>query len=277
MKPRTHMSITRLSTIALLTLSIVAGALGGMPAASAQDALASLTLDIYTCESRNDPIDPTESLIDQCRLGTEDIPFTLEKISSQDGSAMASTGTGGAPATISFTQLTPGDYRLTQQTPGTIALSYIAQCTSSVRTFDYPFFPFAIVELGGRLNIHLLPGEQLSCDWYNVRAEPEAAAALTITAYSCSGDVIGPGLCDLAPNVEFALTDSAGTVEHLMTGANGIATFDGSGAYHLEAISTLENREFCGFDPHTTTAGADLTLDPATPLAIDAYYCYPGA
>lgn len=277
MKPRTHMSIIRLSTIALLTLSIVAGALGGMPAASAQDAPASLTLDIYTCESRNDPIDPTESLIDQCRLGTEDIPFTLEKISSQDGSAMASTGTGGAPATISFTQLTPGDYRLTQQTPATIALSYIAQCTSSVRIFDYPFFPFAIVEPGGRLNIHLLPGEQLSCDWYNVQSEPEAAAALTITAYSCSGDVIGPGLCDLAPAVEFALTDSSGTVEHLTTDANGIATFDESGTYHLEAISTLENREFCGFDPHTPTSGADLTLDPSVPFALDAYYCYPGA
>jgi len=225
----------------------------------------------------HDPIDPNQTLVAECNLGTDDIPFTLEPLSSGSGSAMASTGAGGAPATISFGQLAPGDYRLTQQTPATIAQSYIAQCTSSLRRFDYPFFPFAIIESGGRLNIHLLPGEHLSCDWYNIQSEPEAAAALTITAYSCSGDVLGPDLCDLAPGVEFALTDAAGMVEQPHDRSSGIVAFDGSGAYHLEASSTLENREFCGFDPHTTTSGADLTLDPATPLAIDAWYCYPGA
>ncbi len=260
-----------------IVLGVAPAAIGSPVNAAPAVEPASLVLNIYTCESRNDPIDPTESLIDQCRLGTEDIPFTLEMIASQDGSAMASTGTGGAPATISFTELVPGDYRLVQQTPDTIARSYVATCTSNVRTFDYPFSPFAIIESGGRLNIHLLPGETLTCDWYNVQAEPESAAALTVTAYSCSGDVIGPDLCDLAPDVEFALTNSTGTVEHLTTDSNGVATFDGNGAYHLEAISTLENRVFCGFDPHSTTSGADLTLGPSAPLVIEAYYCYSGA
>ena len=264
----------------LMLLGIAAAAQSGP--ARAQDAPASVTIDVYTCESRNDPIDPTESLIDQCKLGTEDIMFSLDAIGAQGSGASASTGTGGAPSTISFTDLTPGDYRLTQQTPDSIGLSYISQCTSSVRTFDYPFTPFAIIEPGGRLNVSLLPGEQLSCDWFNVQAtpaDPAETAALTITAYSCSGDVIGPGMCDIAPDVTFTIVDAAGKPQQLTTGADGIVTFDGTGAYQLSPTSELPNRNFCAFEPYDTVSISDgsLTLDPANPIAIDAYYCYPGA
>jgi hypothetical protein len=264
----------------LLMLGIVAVALPDRT--RAQDAPASLTIDVYTCESRNDPIDPTESLIDQCTLGTDDIVFTLDAIGAEATGASASTGTGGAPSTISFTDLTPGDYRLTQQTPDTIGLSYILQCTSSTRTFDYPFTPFAIIEPGGRLNIELQPGDQLACDWYNVQAtpdEPADTATLTITAYSCSGDVIGPGMCDLAPNVTFTIVDAAGNAEQFTTGADGIATFDGAGAYQISPTSELPDRNFCAFEPYGTISISDgsVTLDPANPIAMDAYYCYPGA
>jgi hypothetical protein len=264
----------------LLLLGIAAAAQAG--AVRAEDATASLTIDVYTCESRNDPIDPTESLIDQCKIGTEDIVFSLDAIGTQGSGASASTGTGGAPSTISFSDLAPGAYRLTQQTPDTIGLSYISQCTSSTRTFEYPFSPFAVIEPGGRLNIDLLPGEQLACDWYNVQAtpdEPAGTAALTITAYSCNGDVIGPGMCDLAPNVTFTIVDVAGKSQQITTGADGIVTFDGSGAYRLSPTSELPNRNFCAFEPYGTVSIADgaVTLDPANPIAIDAYYCYPGA
>lgn len=271
--------IARLFSVVLL-LGIAAAALPG--AARAEDASASLTVNVYTCESRNDPIDPTESLVAQCTLGTDDITFTLDAIGSQGSGASASTGTGGAPATISFTDLTPGDYRLTQQTPDTVGLSYILQCTSSARTFGYPFSPFAIIEPGGRLNLSLLPGEQLSCDWYNVQAtpaEPADSAALTITAYSCNGDIIGPGMCDLAPDVTFSIEDASGATEQLTTGSGGTATFDGSGVYQLTPISELPDRVFCAFEPYDTVSIADgtITLDSANPVAIDAYYCYPGA
>jgi hypothetical protein len=158
-------------------------------------------------------------------------------------------------------------------------LSYILQCTSSVRSFAYPFSPFAIIEPGGRLNINLLPGEQLTCDWHNVQATPDKPAALTITAYSCSGDVIGPGMCDLAPDVTFTIVDAAGNSEQLTTGPDGTVTFDGSGAYQLSPTSELPNRNFCAFAPYGTVSSSDgaLTLDPAAPIAMDAYYCYPGA
>ena len=238
---------------------------------------ASLTIDVYTCDSLHDPIDPNQTLINECALGTEDIPFTLEPVAPQGGSMMASTGSGGTPATISFSELPSGQYRLSQDAPDTIAQSYVAACTSNVREFEYPFTPFAIVEPDGRLNIELLAGEQLKCDWFNILAPAqETAASLTVTVYSCSGDVIHPELCDLAPNVELRLfSPSAEFV--LTTDANGIATFDGEGTFQIEAVSELEDRVFCSFQPSSDAASGSLTLDPAHPITLEAYYCYPGA
>src|SRR5215218_7124399 len=105
---------------------------------------ASPTVNIYTCDSLHDPIDPNQTLVNECALGTEDISFTLEPVAPQSGGMMASTGSGGNPATISFSQLASGQYRLSQDAPETIAQSYVASCTSTARDFDYPFTPFAI-------------------------------------------------------------------------------------------------------------------------------------
>ncbi len=124
-----------------LAFLCLAGYAAASPAAAALDAPASLTINVYTCDDLHDPIDPNQTLANECALGTEDIAFTLEPASPQSGAMLASTGSGGTPATISFSELTPGGYRLTQQTPATVASSYIAQCTSTVRDFDYPFSP----------------------------------------------------------------------------------------------------------------------------------------
>lgn len=278
MKLRPAHSILRLLTVAMTLLGMTALFGSGPSITNAQSALATLTIEVSTCSPGYDPIDPHETLVNPCNLGTEDIPFTLEPLAGQAGSAMASTGTGGAPATISFSELAAGDYRLIQQTPATIALSFVLQCTSTVRAFDYPFTPFAVIEPGNRLNIHLLPGEHLTCAWYNVQAEPGETSALTITAYDCSGDVIGPGMCELAAGIEFELIDSTGAVAgQLITGADGVATFDGAGDYQLVAISEVDDRVFCAYEPYDLAANGQLTLDPANPIAIDAYYCYPGA
>lgn len=263
--------------LALLGLT----AFGGAPMVAANDAPASLIVNVYTCDSHNDPIDPNQTLANECNLGTEDLAFTLESSNSQAGSAMASTGSGGAPATISFTDIPAGDYRLVQQTSGAVALSYVAQCTSTVRTFSYPFSPFAIIEPGGRLNVQLLPGEQLTCDWYNVEAESAATMphpTLAITVYSCNGDVLDPAICELAPDIEFTITNPTTMIEqHLITGPDGTVIFDGTGDVQLTATTTLPDRDFCAFEPTGVFAGGILALDPATPIALDAYYCYPGA
>ena len=278
MNGRPAISMMRLLAVCTAILGFSALVIGGASSVSAQTAPATLTIDVYTCSAGYDPIDPHETLIDPCNLGTEDIAFTLEPLGRQSGSAMASTGTGGAPATVAFSGLAAGDYRLTQQKSDTISLSYILQCTSDARTFASPFTPFTIIEPGGRLDIHLLAGEQLTCDWYNVQSEPQETAALTITAYDCSGDTIGPDMCDLAAGVEFELTDSTGAVAgQLVTGADGTASFDEAGVYQLTAVSEVENRVFCAFEPYDAMSDGQLTLDPGNPIALDAYYCYPGA
>ena len=244
---------------------------------AAQDAPASLTINVYTCDDLHDPIDPNQTLVNECALGTDDVSFALDPLVPQIGDMMASTGTGGSPATVAFSNLVSGDYRLTQQAPDTIALSYIAQCTSNVREFDYPFTPFAIIEPNGRLNIELLPGEQLACDWYNILvSEQESATTLTVTVYSCSGDVIDPELCDLAPNVDLRLSGPSAEII-IATDANGVATFDGVGTFQIEPVSDLDDRVFCSFLTGSGDAAGTLTLDPASPLTLDAYYCYPGA
>ncbi len=127
------------------------------------------------------------------------------------------------------------------------------------------------------MNLELLPGEQLTCDWYNILAPVQQAAdSLTVTVYSCSGDVIDPELCDLAPNVELRLFSPSAEIT-ITSDANGIATFDGAGEFQIEPVSALEDRVFCGFQPATNSANDALTLDPSNPIALDAYYCYPGA
>lgn len=256
---------------------LIAGYSVPSPDAAALDPPASLTINVYTCDDLHDPIDPNQTLANECALGTEDIPFTLEPIAPQGGGMMASTGSGGTPATISFSELAPGQYRLSQVTSDSIAQSYVATCTSNVRTFEYPFTPFAIVEPNGRLNIELLPDEQLTCDWYNILApEQESAATLTVTVYSCSGDVIDPELCDPAPNVDLRLFSPSAELI-LTSDANGIATFDGEGAFQIEPVSELDDRVFCTFQTDTNENTDLLTLDLTNPMTLDAYYCYPGA
>lgn len=260
-----------------LAFLCIAGYASTFTGRAAIESPASLTINVYTCDASHDPIDPNQTLLNECDLGTDDIPFTLEPIAPQGGSMLASTGTGGNPATIAFSELAAGDYRLVQQTPESIGLSYVAQCTSNVRTFDYPFSPFAVVEPHGRLNIQLLPGEQLVCDWYNVLASEQATATtLTVTVYSCSGDVIDPAICDLAPNVDLRLYGPSAEVI-LTTDAKGVATFDGVGEFQIEPITPLDDRVFCTFEPASGAIGESLTLDPAKPITLDAYYCYPGA
>ena len=76
---------------------------------------ASLTINKYTCQSAHDPVEPNQTLLNECAEPTEDITFTLE---GEAGTASASTGEGGSPATIQFSELEPGLYLLTEEIPG---------------------------------------------------------------------------------------------------------------------------------------------------------------
>lgn len=247
------------------------------PGVAASDAPASLTIDVYTCDDLHDPIDPNATLLNECALGTQDIAFILEPADPGSGEMSASTGTGGSPATISFSNLAPGVFRLMQKTPDSVAQSYIAQCTSNMRAFVTPFSPFAIIEPGGRLNVELLPGEALACDWYNILAPDQVTAAtLTVTVYSCSGDVIDPAICEPAADVDLRLSNPSAEIV-ITSDENGIATFDGEGEFLIEPVTDLPDRVFCAVQAGPAETPNPLTLDAANPVVLDAFYCYPGA
>lgn len=264
--------------LALLVCGIVALAGSGDARGSdaTPDRAASVTVNVYTCDAMHDPIDPNRTLVDECNLGTADLPFRLESLEPDGSTAMASTGSGGHPATIMFSELSPGRYRLSIGESSEIALSYIARCSSTVRSFDYPFEPFAIVEPGGRVNLELLPGESLECDWFDVLRAP--ATSLAVRVLSCDGDIIDPSLCEVVPSVTVTATDPAsGMVETAVTDANGVASFTGSGERVLKAVTDLPDRVGCGFGSDAVTVDGIVTLDPDAPKQVDLYYCYPGA
>lgn len=276
MRNNTYRSLGLLFSVMALVLTATY-AVSGQPVSAKLDSPASLTISVYTCDAQHDPIDPNQTLVNECALGTEDIAFSLQPITSESGGMLASTGSGGSPSTISFSNLPSGDYRLAQATPNTIALSYIAQCTSNVRVFESPFSPWSIIEPSGRLNIQLLPNEQLSCDWYNILApEHTTDATLTVNAYSCDGDVLDPEICEPAAQIDLRLFNPDADII-ITTDGNGVATFDGTGGYTIELVSTLPDRVTCGIHTPGGASGTLVILDPANPIALDAYYCYPGA
>lgn len=225
---------------------------------------ASLTINKYTCDALHDPIEPNQTLINECNLGTEDITFTLE---AQGSTASASTGVGGKPATIVFSDLAAGTYLLTEQIPDNVRLAYISQCTSDVRSFSYPFYPFAIIEPEGRINVELLPGEDMVCDWYNVLA-PESGS-ITIHKYDCSGDVIDPSICDPGAGVSFTLTPDSGQPISLTTDDNGMATVDAEGTFTLAEVG----QEWCFAQSGSVNATGQIEVGPGEDVTIDIYNC----
>jgi hypothetical protein len=226
---------------------------------------ASLTINKYTCDALHDPVDPNQTLINECNLGTEDITFTLEAAGS---TASASTGEGGKPATIVFSDLAAGTYLLTEQMPDNVRLAYISQCTSDVRIFSYPFSPFAVIEPDGRINVELLPGEDMVCDWYNVLA-PDSGS-VTITKYNCSGDVIDKSICAPGSGVDFTLTPvDGGAPISLTTDDSGVASVDVEGTFELEEVG----QEWCIAESSAVNATGQIVVDPGEDVTIDIYNC----
>ena len=68
---------------------LLAGYAEVSPGAAADDAPASLTISVYTCDHLHDPIDPNQTLANKYALGTEDIPFSLQPAAPQGGSMIA--------------------------------------------------------------------------------------------------------------------------------------------------------------------------------------------
>jgi hypothetical protein len=149
--------------------------IAGTPPRAEDDHSASLTLTVRTCPAGYvvEPAGDAASVL--CREPAGDTLFTLD--GGGAGSPSASTGTSGdAPqeAVVRFSGLSGGQYRIRATPLPGLGGAFIAKCTSNLRNFDdYPFFPFARV-IDGAIDIQLLPGEAMACDWYVVAAESDA-------------------------------------------------------------------------------------------------------
>lgn len=127
---------------------------------------ASLTLVTATCAPGYDLFAPRADPAADCSEPTDGIEFGLE---GNGTDATRTTGDDGA-ATATFTELVPGAYQLVGQAPTGLGVAFILDCTSTVRSFDEPFVPLAIVGPDGTLGVTLQAGEALTCAWYGVPA-----------------------------------------------------------------------------------------------------------
>ncbi len=229
---------------------------------------ASLTINVYTCQSLHDPIEPVQTLQAECNEPTEDILFTL----GRDGSvASASTGEGGRPSTIQFSELEPGSYLLTEEIPETIRLAYINECRSDARAMQYPFAPFAIIESDGRIGVELLPGENLECDWYNI--QQDTPGTVTIVKYWCDGTSDALTNCELyTDGVGFTMNRLDGGEQLLLeTGPDGLATTDALGTYEL----IEDDYEWCSAQSTAVDANGNVVVESGQNVTIEIYNCGP--
>jgi hypothetical protein len=231
---------------------------------------ASLTIDKYTCPAEFDVFAADADPASACTLPTGGVTFGLGGAATQ---LSASTGTGGAPATVAFEQLEAGTYFLSETMDDSIAFAFVLECASDARTFDYPFSPFAVIEPEGRLVVELLAGEDLACDWYNVLA-PEPGT-VTIAKTWCDG-TSAADLANCEPyggGITFSLEPiEGGDSVTLTTGADGTATVEvPAGAYEI----TEQGFEWCAAESDAVDAEGNIVVVAGEDVTIDIANCGP--
>jgi len=142
---------------------------GSLPAATDTSAL---SITVRTCPAGYDPGKVGADYRRDCTRPAGDTTFHLNQEGSNGPSA--STGTSGsAPqeSTVKFSGFAAGRYVVEADAPSEIVSAFIGGCASNARSFEgYPFMPFAQV-VNGSVTIELLPGEKLTCEWYQIAAK----------------------------------------------------------------------------------------------------------
>ncbi len=121
--------------------------------------------------------DPT-ALSTACTVTGEGATFGLSGASGDPGSQ----GTGAAPGTATFSDVPSGTVSLTQLTPspaGPLA-AFCEGNTSQGNTKPYSQAFLA----GATITFEVLPGEQVSCDWY--AAQPVTGGTVTVYKWNCA-------------------------------------------------------------------------------------------
>jgi len=235
---------------------------GGDPAA--------LILNKYTCPDGFDLFGENVDPYLDCDLGTDDIVFSL---ANDDSQLSASTGTGGKPSTISFSELTPGDYLLSEEMPDNVRFAFVEKCTSDKRTFEsYPFGPFAVIEPDGRIAVGLVAGETLECDWFNVLEEEPGT--LILTKYWCEGAVVNDASCNVyTGEISFRLvpTGDGEEVSFQTGGPQGQAIVETEGTFEL----IEEGFEWCFAESDAADVEGNIVIESGQESIVDIYNCGP--
>lgn len=119
------------------------------------------------------------ALAGACTVTGEGATFGLSGVAGDIGSQ----GTGAAPGTATFPEVPPGNATLTQQSPppaGGLAV-FCQGNTSQGNTKPYSQAFLA----GASVTFEVLPGEQVSCDWYAGLGQESAGNTVSLYKHTC--------------------------------------------------------------------------------------------
>ena len=218
------------------------------------NAPATLTIIKYTCPDDYEPLDTAADPNKDCDELTDDITFAV--IGSKNAAVEGKTGDDG-DGTVTFTGLKAGSYLLRETYPEKVNHAFIWSCQSDVRTFDYPFTPFARIDKTGTIKISLVAGETLKCDWFNVPTKPvknsgavnptSGDVEVTIKVFECAPGAVNPSACSsAAAGVGVSLTPSNGQGDpiDLETDDSGVA----AGSVHADEYDIDADETICFAD-----------------------------
>lgn len=243
---------------------------------------ATLKVLLYTCAEGYDPLAPDADPRADCPDTTDGATFRL--VDDADETIKEVTG-GDEPGRAVFSNLDPGAYRLVEQRPHTVTSSFIRACKSDVRAVEtQPLTPYAYIGAKGTIGVTLLPGETLSCAWYDIPAKqsqsatPTAAVAgahgvVSLTVLDCPGSSVNRATCAPAGDgVAFSLTPVGGTgvAAQLTTDEDGIAEGDvGVGTYALTQV----DRDWCFADSDAFDQNGAIPVASGTRIEVTIYDC----
>jgi hypothetical protein len=244
------------------------GQFGG--STSDPDAPASLIITRYTCEPGYDVHDPEADSAEDCEELTDDIAFALAPEGADEAETRV-TGSDGK-GRVEFVGLEAGAYLLAETLPEETWLAFISTCQSDQRQFqaESPFLPFAYAAPDGRIGVVLVAGETLECDWYNV---PDKPGTLTLTDYSCPGDVVILSTCEPSTDgrVYTLMPLDDGEDVTLEIGEDGTAMVEVEGAYEI----VEEGFEWCFMESDVVDAEGNVTIGPGEQASVTIYNCGP--
>ncbi len=195
---------------------------------------ASLTIQKYLC-----PDGTSSNYAARCTEPLDDVTFEV------DGAGGSSSAVTNGAGEVTFTDLAPGDYVVTELPPGSVHVAvYVVACSSGGASFPFTYDD----STGLRINLSLDSGDAVTCAWYNVppgKPAPTEGGSITIFKYLCQGksanDYDWFNDCQLwGDGADFALLDARGNT--LATGTTdnaGKLVFAGlkDGSYGLDETS----------------------------------------